>query len=280
MSSSLTNLQAEIDALTVADTQVLADANAYSDSLVVGLWDDRGNFDASVNAFPSTGGSGAGGAINKGDIWTISIGGTIAGVVVAPKQTVRAMADVPGQTAANWAFGLANTDIENNITAGVTGKAPSQDAVYQAIAAASALSVSKTALLDANGDVLLSHLVNTPYDICGSMLGGLGVANAVISRFITPRAFVITQLLSGCVAACATPGTGSVVFTVKKNGSSIATITFAAGTNYSTNSSTSGPSLFTNTEKYIYSNNSVIASANISVARFGLGGLSSTPGGF
>ena len=38
---------------------------AYAESLVVGLSDDRGNYDASVNAYPSSGGSGAAGAISR-----------------------------------------------------------------------------------------------------------------------------------------------------------------------------------------------------------------------
>jgi hypothetical protein len=49
----------------------------------VGLWDDRGNYSAATNVFPSAGGSGAGGAILKGDIWTISAVGTLGGVAVS-----------------------------------------------------------------------------------------------------------------------------------------------------------------------------------------------------
>jgi len=83
---------------------------AYADSLVVGLWDDRGNFDASVNAYPSSGGSGTAGAILKGDIWTISVGGTLpTAQVVGVGDTVRALIDTPGNTQANWAIQ------ENNI---------------------------------------------------------------------------------------------------------------------------------------------------------------------
>lgn len=83
---------------------------AYADSLVVGLWDDRGNFDASVNAYPSSGGSGTAGAILKGDIWTVSVAGTLpTGLVVAAGDTVRALIDTPGNTQANWAIA------ENNI---------------------------------------------------------------------------------------------------------------------------------------------------------------------
>ncbi len=40
-------------------------AKAYADGLVVGLLDDRGSYDASVNTFPASGGSGTAGAILK-----------------------------------------------------------------------------------------------------------------------------------------------------------------------------------------------------------------------
>lgn len=120
-------------AQAAADAVVLTTAQSYADALVVGLWDDRGNYDASGNVFPSSGGSGTAGAIVKGDIWTISVAGTLGGVPVATRQTVRALVDTPGQTAANWAIGLANTDIEDSITDGVTGRAPSQNAVYDAL---------------------------------------------------------------------------------------------------------------------------------------------------
>lgn len=83
---------------------------AYADGLIVGLWDDRGNFDASVNAYPSSGGSGAAGAILRGNIWTVSVGGTLpTAQVVGVGDTVRALIDTPGNTQANWAIQ------ENNI---------------------------------------------------------------------------------------------------------------------------------------------------------------------
>jgi hypothetical protein len=97
---------------SVADELVanLTASNAYADNLVVGLWDDRGNFDASTNLFPTTGGSGAGGAILKGDIWTISIPATSGALTDYPvNSTVRALANSPGQTAANWAVQTSTT---------------------------------------------------------------------------------------------------------------------------------------------------------------------------
>jgi hypothetical protein len=126
-------------AQAAADTATLASAQAYAEGLVVGLWDDRGNYDASVNTFPAAGGSGTAGAVLKGDIWTVSVAGTVGGVAVATRQTLRATIDTPGQTLGNWAIGLANTDLDDAITDGVTGRAPSQNAVFDALAGKAAI---------------------------------------------------------------------------------------------------------------------------------------------
>ena len=96
-----------------ADALVLSTANTYTDnqisSAVAGLLDDRGNYDASGNVFPSTGGSGTAGAILKGDLWTISVAGTLGGNAVTVGDVVRALVDSPAQTSSNWAV------TENNI---------------------------------------------------------------------------------------------------------------------------------------------------------------------
>lgn len=89
----------------VQDVSTLASAEAYADALVVGLWDDRGVFDASVNAYPSSGGSGTAGAILKGDIWTISVAGTLpTGQVVEIGDVVRALINTPANLQSNWAI--------------------------------------------------------------------------------------------------------------------------------------------------------------------------------
>jgi len=80
----------------------------YVDALVVGLLDDRGNYDASGNVFPSSGGSGTAGAILKGDLWTISVAGTLGGHPVTAGDVVRALVDTPGQTDGNWAISENN----------------------------------------------------------------------------------------------------------------------------------------------------------------------------
>ena len=88
--------------VNTADANTLNSAKAYADGLVVGLWDDRGSYNASTNTFPSSGGSGVSGAILKGDIWTISVSGSLGGVAVTPGDLVRALIDAPSTTPANW----------------------------------------------------------------------------------------------------------------------------------------------------------------------------------
>lgn len=91
-----------------ADTATLNSARTYADGLVVWLLDDRGNYNASGNVFPSSGWSGTAWAILKGDLWTISIAGTLWGVAVTAWDVVRAIVDTPWNTLANWAISENN----------------------------------------------------------------------------------------------------------------------------------------------------------------------------
>ena len=75
---------------------------AYADGLVVGLLNDRGSYDASTNLYPATGGSGTAGSILKGNLWAVSVAGTLGGVSVGVGDWIRALVDSPGQTASNW----------------------------------------------------------------------------------------------------------------------------------------------------------------------------------
>ncbi len=74
----------------------------YVDGLVAGLLDYRGAYDASVNTFPASGGSGTAGAVMKGDMWIISVAGSLGGTAVQIGDSVIANVDTPGQTAGNW----------------------------------------------------------------------------------------------------------------------------------------------------------------------------------
>lgn len=74
----------------------------YVDGVVAGLLDYRGGYDASTNTFPTTGGSGTSGAVLKGDMWIISVAGTLGGTDVQIGDSLIASIDTPGQTASNW----------------------------------------------------------------------------------------------------------------------------------------------------------------------------------
>lgn len=100
----------------------------YVDNAVVGLYDDRGNYDASVNTFPASGGSGASGAVAKGDIWRISVAGTLGTENVQVGDTVRALQDAPGQTAANWAIMQTNSDQATTTLVGLSRYATNAEA--------------------------------------------------------------------------------------------------------------------------------------------------------
>lgn len=93
----------------------------YADGLVVGLLDYRGAYDASVNTFPASGGSGTAGAVLKGDLWIISVAGTLGGTPVQIGDSVVANIDTPGQTAGNWNVLNGNIsyvpeDVANKVT--------------------------------------------------------------------------------------------------------------------------------------------------------------------
>lgn len=100
------------------DTAALNAAKTYADSLVIGLVDDRGGYDASANLFPATGGSGTAGAILKGDQWEVSVPGTLDGDIVDQGTLIRALVDTPGQTGASWYISNYNTQQATESTRG------------------------------------------------------------------------------------------------------------------------------------------------------------------
>lgn len=140
----------------------------YADGLVAGLLDYRGGYDASVNTFPASGGSGTAGAVLKGDMWIISVAGTLGGTAVQVGDSVIANVDTPAQTAGNWnvlnsnisyvpenvankenttldtsttkyptnrlAKEYSDSKVADAINDGTTTVAPSQNAVFDALA--------------------------------------------------------------------------------------------------------------------------------------------------
>ena len=103
---------------TGVDVEIIA-TREYVDNKVAGLLDLRGNYDASVNAFPTTGGSGTSGAILKGDFWYVSVAGVLNGVTVNIGDSFFALIDSP--TASDWQIlesnlGYVPEDVANKAT--------------------------------------------------------------------------------------------------------------------------------------------------------------------
>lgn len=108
--------------------------NTLVSNAVVGLFNDRGAYDASVNAFPSSGGSGVSGAIKKGDIWTVSVSGIMPGSqAVVPGDTIRAMVDTPGTTPSNWTIAEANDTQATTSTMGLVKLATNAESLAQTV---------------------------------------------------------------------------------------------------------------------------------------------------
>lgn len=195
-----------------AITGAIATANAYTDVQVTGVWDDRGQYDASTNVFPTTGGRGPGGVPAKGDLWEISVGGTLGGTVVSPLQTIRALVATPGQTAGNWAMSIAGTaPIDNSITPGVTTRAPSQDAVFQALAGKEPTITAGTTAQYLRGDKTLSTFLT---DVQNSLLTGLSLATATAitagDNFLTAMGKLQGQLTAFISQKAASSGLASM----------------------------------------------------------------------
>lgn len=169
---------AQIPAAIARDAEVAAvyATKVYADTLVVGLLDDRGNHDASGDVFPSTGGSGSAGAVLKGDLWTISVAGTLGGTAVTAGDVIRALVDSPGQTASNWAIaennlGYVPAPATRTITAGagLTGGGDlSVDRTLNAVGTADRITVSAD-----NIDIADTYAGQTSITIVGTIATGV-----------------------------------------------------------------------------------------------------------
>jgi hypothetical protein len=153
---------------------------AYADALVVGLLDDRGNYTpspTSPGAYPSTGGSGTGGAIMKGDIWFINGNGYLGTTAVVIGASVRALVNSPSSPA-GWDIldanlGIVPENVANKVTTQAdittygssTVKYPAVKAIKNyvdnlvstsvgAVDLNSVLTIGDTSLLDANIGIL------------------------------------------------------------------------------------------------------------------------------
>lgn len=194
-------------AADIPDISSVYATKAYADGLVVGLLDDRGNFDASSNTFPAAGGSGSAGAVLKGDLWTISVAGTLGGTSVTPGDIVRALTDAPGQTASNWAVS------ETNIGYAALNAALSSGQIY--VGNSSNVGTARTL----SGDVTINNTGVTA-------IGNAKVTNAMLAGSIDLTAKV-TGVLPVANGGTGLSALGSALQVLRVNGGGTA-LEFAA----------------------------------------------------
>jgi hypothetical protein len=213
-----------VQTVTNGDTTHSPSADAVFDAIasaVTGLWDDRGNYDASGNVFPSTGGSGAAGAVLKGDIWTVSVAGTLGGTAVDIGDTVRALVDTPGQTAGNWAIAenntgyvaenAANKSTDGTMAANSATLYPSQSAAKTYADTVAAAKVSDTAYAGSwDGVTNIAPSKNAVYDYLQSLVVQT-VTNGDTTH--TPSADAVFDHVAAAVAAFAAAAADVVMFT-------------------------------------------------------------------
>ena len=166
----------------------------YTDTAItaaaVGLLDDRGNYDASPNTFPATGGSGSAGAILKGDLWTVSVAGTLGGVAVTAGDVVRSLIDTPGQTSSNWAIaennlGYVAENSANKSTTTTLGTSntlyPTQNAVKTYVDTQDALKESSiTATTSADFWSGAKTFINFATTVRGTVITGLSLVSTTV----------------------------------------------------------------------------------------------------
>jgi hypothetical protein len=109
----------------------------YVDSTVVAAITDNGNWDASSGYFPNVNAQGQ--PITKGDLWYISVAGTLGGNAVLPGYSIRALVNNPAQNATNWGIinvgygftpeNVANKSTDGTLSANSDTLYPSQKAV-------------------------------------------------------------------------------------------------------------------------------------------------------
>ncbi len=172
---SIANLSNDItaDASSTTKYPSVKEIKDYADSLVVGLLDYRGGYNASVNAYPSSGGSGTGGAILKGDMWVVSVAGTIDGHDIHAGDSLIANDDTPGQTTAKWNTVQSNLsyvpeDVANKKTeiSESDQHYPTNGAVYRHVAA------EKVSIIESLTGQIDGGVPSSVYGGCGVVDGG------------------------------------------------------------------------------------------------------------
>lgn len=151
--------------------------------------------------------------------------------LLSPVATVTSVAGRTGAItlAAADVSGLSAVATSNSYT-DLSNKPTIPSAYTLPIATDSALGgvkVGSGLAIDGGTGALSVSPVALPYDVAFSVFGA-PTASEVLLRFVTTRAYTIATNFAASVAKAAVAATANTVFVVKKNGTQVATITFAA----------------------------------------------------
>ena len=157
----------------------------------------------------------------------VSLGGTVTlsntGVTSAVAGTNIAVSSGTGAVTFSVTGTVASSTKATNIAGGLVGYLPYQSAVD----ATTFLTPGVTGFVLASGGTSAAPTWRAEiYDLALSITGK-PTASAIVLSFTTVRAFSLPSSFTSSVAVAGTAATGSTVFTISKNGSSIGTITFA-----------------------------------------------------
>jgi hypothetical protein len=198
-----TNLSTDIiaDAANAVKYPNVPAVKTYVDGLVVGLLNDRGSYAPSGTTggpYPSSGGSGSGGAILKGDIWYIRSDGYLLSTFVYTGASVRALVNSPSPTnAAQWdildaGLGYVPEDSANRVVdgSGIVPGALGNDIKYPSVKALTEYLLTYTPSVPSLQSVLDSG-VNTNISTGTSII----VQNSGITQVstISPGAISLTD---------------------------------------------------------------------------------------
>jgi len=198
----------------------------YVDSALAGLLDYRGGYNASSNVFPSSGGSGTAGAVMKGDMWVISVAGTLGGSAVQVGDSIISNTDTPGQTGSNWNILNSNIsyvpeDAANKATSTSLGTSdtlyPSQNAVkvYADTKAALAgsvsqvFSVSQLELGNAS-DTTLTRSSAGVLAVEGVVIPSISSTNTLTNKTLISTTNIVEEITTTASSATPTPTGGSL----------------------------------------------------------------------
>lgn len=198
----------------------------YIDSALAGLLDYRGGYNASSNVFPSSGGSGTAGAVMKGDMWVISVAGTLGGSAVQVGDSIISNTDTPGQTGSSWNILNSNIsyvpeDVANKATSTSLGTSdtlyPSQNAVkvYADTKAAlagsvsQAFSVSQLELGNASDTTLTRNSAGV-LAVEGIVIPSISSTNTLTNKTLISTTNIVEEITTTASSATPTPTGGSL----------------------------------------------------------------------